>query len=405
MLSFIRGTPFGKLTASSKMTKLDDVCKGKTHHEVEKIIEIHPCISCKIPLTESLKIITNVFDVFNILCSFFVISQKKIPQIVNLMIPSARNKNYFILILCAFQPYSLLKIGKYRFANLPKTCGWRETKTKPWICTTRGEATDFRASMEKRTPDFLTRLFRRIPQNSEFSEAKGWEDTADDTRFNGWDSSPGSSISGAKTNGWSDEPPEIDYNGWGSVSLPRSRTPEGTNNGWAYEKPKTEYNGWGSGSGSGGKGRSSADRSGGWKDELPEVKYNGWEAPESKPISQQAEIDVNSLPIAKPTPLNVESWAPPPLPSAPPIPDGGFSENPAANEGGNGGALCVVCWEAPVEGACVPCGHMASCMTCLHEIESRNGTCPICRSKIDKVIRIYAASLNQIKAMSWASCS
>lgn len=300
--------------------------------------------------------------------------------------------------------------------------------------------------MEKRTPFFLTRLFRRIPQNSQFSEAKGWEDTADDTRFNGWDdSSPGSSISGVKTYGWSDEPPENDYNGWGSVTLPRSRTPEATTKGWEYEKSKDEYNGWGSGSGSGSKGRSSAVRSGGWMDELPEGDnngwdvpesaaindgqvcekpkdeyngwdsgsgsgsggkgqssavrssgwmdevpegdYNGWGAPESNPVSQQVEI-------AKSTPLEVESWAPapPPLPSAPPIPDGGFSENPAANDGGNGGASCVVCWEAPVEGACVPCGHMASCMTCLHAIESRNGTCPICRSKIDKVIRIYAIS-------------
>ena len=39
----------------------------------------HTCVSCKITLAESLKIITNIFDVFNILRGFLVISQKKIP--------------------------------------------------------------------------------------------------------------------------------------------------------------------------------------------------------------------------------------------------------------------------------------------------------------------------------------
>ncbi|KAJ9543525.1 hypothetical protein OSB04_023232 [Centaurea solstitialis] len=217
--------------------------------------------------------------------------------------------------------------------------------------------------MENKKPFFLTTLFKRNPQTCEFNEPNGWEDTSDDTRFNGWDSSSSSSISGPKTNRRSDEPPENDYNGWGSVLLPRSR-PQITTNGWGYENPKDDYNGWGPVSGSGGKGRSSADWTG-----------------ESNPISQEPEIDMNSLPIAKPTPLEAaESWAP----SAPPIPDGGFGENPTTNEGGNHGISCVVCWEGPVEGACVPCGHMGSCMRCLREIESRNGTCPICRSKIDK---------------------
>lgn len=51
---------------------------------------------------------------------------------------------------------------------------------------------------------------------------------------------------------------------------------------------------------------------------------------------------------------------------------------------------CTICLDAPVEGACVPCGHMAGCMMCLNEIEAKNWGCPVCRTKIDKVIRIYA---------------
>ncbi|KAL8162784.1 hypothetical protein V2J09_014273 [Rumex salicifolius] len=61
-------------------------------------------------------------------------------------------------------------------------------------------------------------------------------------------------------------------------------------------------------------------------------------------------------------------------PSAPPI----DSERSSA---------CVVCLDATVEGACVPCGHMAGCISCLNEVKAKNWGCPICRAKIDQIIR------------------
>jgi len=51
---------------------------------------------------------------------------------------------------------------------------------------------------------------------------------------------------------------------------------------------------------------------------------------------------------------------------------------------------CAICLDAQVEGACVPCGHMAGCMTCLNKIKRKNWGCPVCRAKIDQVVRIYA---------------
>lgn len=51
---------------------------------------------------------------------------------------------------------------------------------------------------------------------------------------------------------------------------------------------------------------------------------------------------------------------------------------------------CVVCLDAPTEGACVPCGHMAGCMSCLAEIKAKKWGCPVCRAKIDQVIRVYS---------------
>ncbi|CAI9118162.1 OLC1v1019692C2 [Oldenlandia corymbosa var. corymbosa] len=51
---------------------------------------------------------------------------------------------------------------------------------------------------------------------------------------------------------------------------------------------------------------------------------------------------------------------------------------------------CVICLDAPVEGACIPCGHMAGCMSCLNEIKAKNWGCPVCRANIDQVVRLYA---------------
>ncbi|KAK6161287.1 hypothetical protein DH2020_004668 [Rehmannia glutinosa] len=46
---------------------------------------------------------------------------------------------------------------------------------------------------------------------------------------------------------------------------------------------------------------------------------------------------------------------------------------------------CTICLDAPLEGACVPCGHMAGCMLCLNEIKAKKWGCPVCRAKIDQM--------------------
>ncbi|GAB4843117.1 hypothetical protein Ancab_013093 [Ancistrocladus abbreviatus] len=55
-----------------------------------------------------------------------------------------------------------------------------------------------------------------------------------------------------------------------------------------------------------------------------------------------------------------------------------------------GSSSCVICLDAPVEGACVPCGHMAGCMSCLSELKAKKWGCPICRANIDQIMRVYA---------------
>ncbi|CAL9756551.1 unnamed protein product [Musa acuminata subsp. burmannicoides] len=66
----------------------------------------------------------------------------------------------------------------------------------------------------------------------------------------------------------------------------------------------------------------------------------------------------------------------------------GSSEDKADSKSSSG--CCVICLDAPVEGACIPCGHMAGCMSCLRDIEAKNWGCPICRAKIKQVIKLYA---------------
>lgn len=133
----------------------------------------------------------------------------------------------------------------------------------------------------------------------------------------------------------------------------------------------------------------------GWADEPTTEKLNGWADADPGP--------------SRPTvsPLTVAPEPVPSAPSAPPLPmdnvddgpiryptiDDGPMDMSATNgeaEGKTDESCCVICWEAPVEGACIPCGHMAGCMSCLSEIKSNKGDCPVCRAKIDQVIRLYA---------------
>ncbi|XP_073137325.1 putative E3 ubiquitin-protein ligase XBAT35 [Henckelia pumila] len=51
---------------------------------------------------------------------------------------------------------------------------------------------------------------------------------------------------------------------------------------------------------------------------------------------------------------------------------------------------CTICLDAPLEGACIPCGHMAGCMSCLNEIKAKKWGCPVCRANINQIVRIYS---------------
>ncbi|KAJ0966494.1 hypothetical protein J5N97_023411 [Dioscorea zingiberensis] len=185
------------------------------------------------------------------------------------------------------------------------------------------------------------------------------------------------STNSSNTNGWENSSVNASHNGWG---LPDA-TPPSKNSQTQLEAPSaSSYNGWG----------------------VPQA-----EQPQSRPQLPQSQVD--NPPRIQPSPEATPASS---TPSAPPIPDDELyngpihypsidstpvdltvpplETQPGKDETKDGNGSCVICLDAPVEGACIPCGHMAGCMSCLNEIKAKKWGCPVCRAKIDQVIRLYA---------------
>ncbi|XVF32385.1 hypothetical protein REPUB_Repub17cG0077600 [Reevesia pubescens] len=226
-------------------------------------------------------------------------------------------------------------------------------------------------------------------QSSGVVHANGWENSANSESYNGWGPAVGQVHSESSNTGRTDGPTRNDYNGWG---VPDSR-PTG--------KQSHDV-------------QTLGDHSG-WMN-APTKKDNDWGVADSRLTDKQSHHVENLMdppPLVQTIGFNASMSS---APSAPPIPEDVFGEEPIhypsidhnpvdllvpattdygasttndAKEGG-GSSSCIICWEAPVEGACIPCGHMPGCMSCLNEIKAKKGLCPVCRGKIDQVIRLYA---------------
>ena len=54
--------------------------------------------------------------------------------------------------------------------------------------------------------------------------------------------------------------------------------------------------------------------------------------------------------------------------------------------------LCVICLQAPYNTVLVPCGHLYLCYNCASSVKNKNAECPICRSFIQDILRVYTPS-------------
>ena len=177
------------------------------------------------------------------------------------------------------------------------------------------------------------------------------------------------------------------------------------------------------------KSKAETSKLGGWGDDeqASSSSFNGWgpsaeagpsslpcpseKVPEAEPEKtsipayNQAETPSTSLPSAPSTPSAPPSAPPIPLDEAggpifyPPIdaspveieysqPAPSSAPAPKATE--EKGGQCVVCWDAPAQAVCIPCGHLAGCIDCLSEIKEKGWGCPVCRARIQQVIKVYA---------------
>ncbi|VVA16094.1 PREDICTED: putative E3 ubiquitin-ligase [Prunus dulcis] len=145
--------------------------------------------------------------------------------------------------------------------------------------------------------------------------------------------------------------------------------------------------------------------------------YNGWDAPiaaadpnasssSERPGNESGQkTEIQDIPSIQTAPTSDI------IPSAPPVADEEPIHYPSIDfspidmpsprveiipaklnekKGGSDSSSCVICLDAPVEGACIPCGHMAGCMSCLGEIKAKKWGCPVCRAKIDQIVKLYS---------------
>ncbi|XP_058094560.1 putative E3 ubiquitin-protein ligase XBAT35 isoform X2 [Magnolia sinica] len=150
----------------------------------------------------------------------------------------------------------------------------------------------------------------------------------------------------------------------------------------------------------------------GWLDEpSTSSTYNGWGVPEVVGPSENPDQNHQSQ-LSTPITVSIQNNPP----SAPPIPGESSDDGPIVyptidsspvdvsmptvemrpapsklKEDGDASASCVICLDAPKEGACVPCGHVVGCMSCLNDIKEKGWGCPLCRAKIDQVVKLYHA--------------
>lgn len=182
----------------------------------------------------------------------------------------------------------------------------------------------------------------------------------------------------ANTNGWGASPDNTTFSGWGQSS----GAPPATK----LVPAPDPYNGW-----AGVRPSSSSPQLHTGRLETPTVLPSAHEAPPtiSVPSAPPIEETFYSGPIQYPTidSSPVDLSVPPPAAGKKPEP---FDSKDGGSRSSTSSSSCVVCLDAPVEGACIPCGHMAGCMSCLGEIKGKKWGCPVCRAEIDRVIRLYA---------------
>lgn len=115
-----------------------------------------------------------------------------------------------------------------------------------------------------------------------------------------------------------------------------------------------------------------------WERARRDVSVRGVEARHAEPYLQPG------LPRAAPgQALCSRAQVDPLAPSAPLSPAPSVEEHRLEAESSK--PDCVICMAAPAEFACLPCGHMCGCLSCLSKVRR----CPICRQQVEKAVKVF----------------
>ncbi|EJW73140.1 hypothetical protein WUBG_15954 [Wuchereria bancrofti] len=107
-------------------------------------------------------------------------------------------------------------------------------------------------------------------------------------------------------------------------------------------------------------------------------------------ISHRSQFPPPLVP-ARSSPVRLLPGRPPlhPSPRPPLSAQTGSRQQRSGDDEGEVGDECRICMNSKVNCVIYTCGHMSMCFECATETWHLNGECPICRKKIEDVIKIY----------------
>lgn len=87
---------------------------------------------------------------------------------------------------------------------------------------------------------------------------------------------------------------------------------------------------------------------------------------------------------------SARAWSP--LSCRPPTAAATTPRSSDADDDDDDSNKCVICASAPRNAICSPCGHLVACYPCLRAATLKtHNKCPICRSRVHSVVRVYTS--------------
>eukprot|EP00933_Yihiella_yeosuensis_P027902 TRINITY_DN21728_c0_g1_i3.p1 TRINITY_DN21728_c0_g1~~TRINITY_DN21728_c0_g1_i3.p1 ORF type:complete len:360 (-),score=49.10 TRINITY_DN21728_c0_g1_i3:182-1261(-) len=109
--------------------------------------------------------------------------------------------------------------------------------------------------------------------------------------------------------------------------------------------------------------------------------------PVQLPVAHAQPVQAHAQPVFLSEPFN------PMTPSAPPAEPSSSSTAPAEQSSASAASAeqndCAICLVEKKDAAFCPCGHVCACYACAESVYRRQGVCPMCRTTISSVMKLF----------------